>query len=274
MTKPYHLFKYNLRKGDDFTIIAHRGASAYYPENTIPSFEGAIAMGADMVEFDVQLTSDKEVVVFHDEKISRCTGGGRGKITDYNLASLKKLDAGSWFGKNFTNTRIPILAEVLSICKDKIAVNIEIKTEAVSRMFFGGIEEKCLKIVEHSGMREHVVFSSFDPRAIMHLKQIDNSVTAAVLFEKKLYGSQLPSAIVESVGADAFNCSRTEFNKKWLVNTKSHHIPVNIYTVNDAKTMKRFLSMGVDGIFTNNPDILKKVAADVKHQQKDKDGRP
>ena len=73
MSKPYHLFKYNLRKGDDFTIISHRWASAYYPENTLPSFEGAIALGADMVELDVQLSSDKEVVVFHDEKISRCT---------------------------------------------------------------------------------------------------------------------------------------------------------------------------------------------------------
>ena len=141
MGKPYHLFKYNLREGDDFTIIAHRGASAYYPENTLPSFEGAIAMGADMVELDVQLTSDKEVVVFHDEKISRCTDG-RGKIADHTLAKLKKLDAGSWFDKKFQNTRIPTLAEVLGVCKNKIAVNIEIKTEAVSKMFFGGIEEK------------------------------------------------------------------------------------------------------------------------------------
>jgi len=186
--KPYHLFKYNFREGDDFTIIAHRGASAYYPENTIPSFEGAIAMGADMVEFDVQLTQDKEVIVFHDEKISRCTDG-RGRAADHTLASLKKLDAGSWFNKNFTNTKVPALAEVLSLCKNKIAVNIEIKTEAVGKMFFGGIEEKCLKIVDQYGMNDHVVFSSFDPRAIMHLKQIDNNVTAAVLFDKNLYGS-------------------------------------------------------------------------------------
>jgi len=88
MGRPYHLFKYNHRDGDEFTIIAHRGASAYYPENTLPSFEAAIEMGADMVELDVQLTSDKEVVVFHDEKISRCTDG-RGKIADYTLAELK-----------------------------------------------------------------------------------------------------------------------------------------------------------------------------------------
>ena len=263
MTKPYHLFKYNLREGDDFTIIAHRGASAYFPENTIPAFKGAIAMGADMVELDVQLTSDKEVVVFHDEKISRCTDG-RGKIADHTLAELKKLDAGSWYDKKFQNTRIPSLAEALSVCKNKIAANIEIKTEAVSKMFFGGIEEKCLKIVEQAGMRKHVVFSSFDPRAIMHLKQIDNAVTVAVLFEKKRYGSKLPSDIIESLGADAFNCSNTEFNNEWLTNVKLNNIPVNIYTINDAKDMRRFLNMGVSGIFTNNPDILKREVADIK----------
>ena len=265
MGKPYHLFKYNRCDGDNFTIIAHRGASAYYPENTNPSFEAAIAMGADMVELDVQLTSDKEVVVFHDEKISRCTDG-KGKISDYTLASLKRLDAGSWFDKKFKNTRIPTLSEVLDICKNRIAVNIEIKTEAVSRMFFGGIEEKCLKIVEHSGMREHVIFSSFDPRAIMHLKQIDNTAAVAVLFEKKHYGSKLPAEVMDSVGADAFNCSASELNKKWLANIKAKNIPVNVYTVNDEKNMKKFLNMGVSGIFTNKPDVLKKVLDDRKKQ--------
>ena len=263
MNKPYHLSKYNPRSDDDFTTIAHRGASAYYPENTLPSFEGAIAMGADMVEIDVQFTSDKEVVIFHDEKVLRCTDG-QGKIADHTLAELKKLDAGSWFDKKFQNARIPTLAEVLGVCKNKIVVNIEIKTESVSKMFFGGIEEKCLKIVKQNGMNDHVVFSSFDPRAIMHLKQIDNNVTVAVLFDKKHYGSKLPSDIIESMGADAFNCSSSEFNRKWLANVHLNNIPVNIYTVNDAKNMRRFINMGVSGIFTNKPDILKRVAADIK----------
>lgn len=270
MGKPYYLFKYNLRKCDDFTVIAHRGASAYYPENTLPSFEGAIAMGADMVELDVQFTSDKEVVVFHDEKISRCTNG-RGKIANHTLAELRKLDAGSWFDKKFQNTRIPTLSEVLDVCKNKIAVNIEIKTEAVSKMFLGGIEEESLKIVERSGMNGHVVFSSFDPLAIMHLRQIDDNVTVAVLFEKKHYGSKLPSDIIESVGADAFNCSGSEFNHKWLANVKLNNIPVNIYTVNDTKNMKRFINMGVSGIFTNKPDILRSVVADIQQMQKSED---
>lgn len=267
MSKPYHLFKPNHCDGDNFTIIAHRGASAYYPENTLPAFEAAIAMGADMVELDVQLSSDKEVVVFHDEKLSRCTNA-RGKICDYTMTQLNKLDAGIRFDKKFKNIRIPTLAEVLEICKDRIAVNIEIKTKAVGQTFFGGIEEKCLHIVEHSGMRKDVVFSSFDPRAIMHLKQIDGNVPVAVLFEKKHYGSRLPSDVVESVGADAFNCSASDLSKKWLVNLKSNNIPVNVYTVDDVKKMTKFLEMGVNGIFTNKPDILKKVLAEQTRKSK------
>ena len=258
MRKPYHLFKYDLQKGDEFTIIAHRGASAYYPENTIPSFEGAIALGADMVELDVQLTADKEVVVFHDEKISRCTDG-RGRIADYTLAQLKKLDAGSWYGKKYKNTRIPTLPEVLRLCKNKIAVNIEIKTEAVSKNIVGGIEEKCLEIVEHTGMKKHVVFSSFDPRAIGHLKKIDRTVSTAMLFARKIYRSQLPSDIMVSTGADAFNCSFSELNRRWLADLKFNNIPVHIYTVNDVRRMRRLLKIGVSGIFTNKPDVLKKV---------------
>lgn len=267
--RPYHLFKYNNSESDNFTAIAHRGASAYYPENTMISFEGAIAMGADMVELDVQLTRDGEVVVFHDEKLSRCTNG-KGKISDYTLVELKKLDAGSWLDKKYKSAKIPTLEEVLKLCRGKIAVNIEIKTEAVRENIKGGIEEKSLKIVEQSGMREHIVFSSFDPRALKHLKQIDSSAATAVLFGKKRYGSKLPAQIMDLLAADAFNCSQDELSKKWFTNIKANNIPVNIYTVNDKKNMRRFLEMGVSGIFTNKPDILKRVLTDIRQAQEQK----
>lgn len=263
MGMPYHLFKYNKSDSDNFTTIAHRGASAYYPENTMISFEGAIARGADMVELDVQLSRDGEVVVFHDEKLSRCTNG-KGKISDYKLVELKKLDAGSWFGREYKGAKIPTLDEALNLCRDKIAVNIEIKTEAVDKNIRNGIEEKCLKVVGQNSMREHIVFSSYDPRALKHLKEIDSSVATAVLFEKGYYGSKFPSEIIELLGADAFNCSKNELSKKWLMNLKLNNIPVNIYTVNDKKNMRRFLELGVSGIFTNKPDILKMVVENIK----------
>ena len=274
MFQPYHLFKYNTRGGEGceahnvstvspFTIIAHRGASAYYPENTIASFKGAIAMGADMVELDVQMTLDGEVVVFHDEEIKRCTNG-RGRIADYALANLKKLDAGSWFDEKFRGAEIPMLADVLSLCKDRIAVNIEIKTEAVKEEIMGGIEEKCLQIVNKIGMREHVVYSSFSPLVLRHLRQLDSKTPIAVLFEKKYYDAKLPSEIVISLKGNTFNCSRRELNRTWLADLKQHGIPVNVYTVNDEKSMKRFYAQGVDGIFTNRPDILRKVLDDLQ----------
>ena len=266
MLKPYHLFKYHPIEDDDFTVIAHRGASAYYPENTLVSFEGAIALGADMVELDVQLTSDGKVIVFHDEEISRCTNG-RGRIAGHTLAELQKLDAGRWFDDKFHGEKIPMLADVLAVCKNKVAVNIEIKTEAVTGALVGGIEEKSLQIVDQAGMRGHVVFSSFDPRAILHLKLIDRQMPAAVLFEKKHYGSQFPSEIVASLGVDAFNCSQRELGKRWLADLKHHGIPVNVYTVNDEKNMRRLLMMAVNGIFTNRPDTLKSVLEDFREKR-------
>lgn len=272
MYKPFHLFKYPTVGNpgvNEFTIIAHRGASAYYPENTLASFEGAAALGADMVELDVQLTSDGEVVVFHDEKISRCTNG-RGRIADHTLAELRTLDAGSWFDKRFRDEKIPTLAEVLHLCRGRIAVNIEVKTEAVADGVSGGIEEKCLRTVDRAGMRGHVVFSSFDPRAILHLKAIDAETPVAVLYQKKYYGQQLPSAIVSSLHADAFNCSARELDKGWLADLNDHAIPVNVYTVNEEKKMARWLALGIRGIFTNHPDVLKRVLEDFRWTQKSK----
>jgi glycerophosphoryl diester phosphodiesterase len=265
MFRPYHQFLHKKTRGGSgkqpCTVIAHRGASAYYPENTLASFAGAIDMGADMVELDVQLTDDGEVVVFHDAKISRCTNG-RGPLKSHTLARLKELDAGGWFHEKFRGEKIPTLAEVLSLCRGRIAVNIEIKTEAVGQTIAGGIEEKCLKMVERCGMRRHVVFSSFDPRAISHIRQIDKRAPVAVLFDKKIDNGRLPSEIVVALGADAFNCSRRELTVKRHTDLKAHNIPVNVYSPNDEEEMRRLVSRGVNGIFTDRPDILRRVLED------------
>ena len=256
MYRGYHLFKYIQEPGDHFTVIAHRGASAYFPENTLAAFQGAIDLKADMVEMDIQLTADGEVVVFHDEIITRCTGGG-GRIADHTLVQLKKLDAGSWFSEEFRGEKIPTLTEALNLCRDKIAVNIEIKTEAVTDVVSGGIEEKCLAKVHSAGLQEHVVFSSFDPRALLHLKQIEDSAPTAVLYERKYYGSKLPSQILAMFGAAAFNCSLKELGGKWLADLQTNRIPFNVYTVNDEKNMLKLLDWNTGGIFTNRPDLLR-----------------
>lgn len=241
--------------GDDFIVIAHRGASAYYPENTMAAFKAAFEMDAEMIELDVMITKDGVPVVFHDRTLNKKTNG-TGPVKNYRLDQLKELDAGSWFDKKFAGEPIPTLEEVLEFAAGKIALNIEIKTEAVTDELYEGLEEKSLKLVRKYGMENHVIFSSFDYRAVEHLKKLDPEISVALLYNKKSSEKMLPSELVEKYGVDAFNCSYEQLNKKRLKNLKEHGIPAFIYTVNKKRVMRKLLNKGVQGIFTDKPDLL------------------
>jgi len=258
MGKPYHLLTYNRQEGRNVTVIAHRGASAYYPDNTLISIEGAIEMEADMAEIDVLLTRDGVPVVIHNERLSRLSGG-HGRVAHYTLQELKKLDFG-YSKKGFTGEQIPTLDEVLSLCKNTIALNIEIKPGAVQELVNGGVEEKCVELVYYHDMEKHVVFSGFDPRVFLNLHIIDPDIATAVLYDGRYYPENLkPSQIAEHLRVDAFNCSTRELSAEWMDDLKGADIPVNVYTVNSEKAMDRFLDMGVSGLFTNRPDMLLRV---------------
>lgn len=110
-------------------IFAHRGASAYVPENTLPAFENAVDIGADGVELDIHLSRDGRLVVIHDEMLDRTTNG-HGFVKDFTLAELKKLDASKTMtNSGFCNLRIPTLGEVYELLADtELLVNVEVKT--------------------------------------------------------------------------------------------------------------------------------------------------
>ncbi len=241
--------------GDGFVVIAHRGASAYYPENTMAAFEGALEMNAEMIELDVMLTKDGVPVAFHDASLEDHTDGS-GELKNYTLNELQKLDAGSWFHPKFSEQKIPTLEEVLAFTSGKISLNIEIKTEAVSDEVRGGVEEKSLELVKKYGMEDHVLFSSFDYRAIAHLKELDPDMPAAILYEKSQSDKKLPSELLSKYSADAFNCSYRQLNTKRFKDIRKHNIPVFVYTVDRPSRMRKLLKMNVTGIFTNKPDVL------------------
>lgn len=248
--------------GDGFVNIAHRGASAYFPENTMAAFRGALEMQAEMIELDVMLSKDGVPVVFHDAKLNHHTDGS-GPVNAYTLAELKKLDAGSWFNDEFAGEPIPTLEEVLKFAKDKIVLNIEIKAEAITDELQGGVEEKSLQLVKKYKMEGHILFSSFDYRAAEHLKQLQPNIPVALLYEKRQSAGRSPSKLVADYKADAFNCSRRQLTKEWIEDLKSLNIPVFVYTVDQPKRMRSLISRGVSGIFTNKPDVLRDVASDL-----------
>lgn len=245
-----------------FYTIAHRGASAYYPENTMSAFKAAVDMKADMIELDVLLSKDNIPVVFHDERLDEKTNGS-GLVCDHTLSDLKKHDAGSWFDTKFKNERIPTLREVLEFSRNRILVNIEIKPEVVTGNEKSGIVELVLNLVEELGMEEGVIISSFDYRVLERLSKRETNIKSALLYERKQSYSREPSSLAKDYKIDAFNCSRQQLTDNWVLQLNNNKIPFFIYTVNDELTMKSLIQVGAKGIFTDKPDVLNKVVEEV-----------
>ncbi|MEO1023744.1 MAG: glycerophosphodiester phosphodiesterase family protein, partial [Bacteroidota bacterium] len=141
---------------DHFVVIAHRGASAYAPENTMAAFRIAVDMNAEMIELDVLLSGDGVPVAIHEDQLDRTTDT-TGLTSQFTLETLQSVDAGSWFSADFAGEPVPTLDEVLRYCSGKISVNIEIKHEAVTNDVEGGIEEKVINLVKRYGMEHHVI---------------------------------------------------------------------------------------------------------------------
>jgi glycerophosphoryl diester phosphodiesterase len=248
------------------TVIAHRGASAHYPENTMAAFKGALKANADMIEFDVMLSADGVPVVFHDRNLNAHTNG-KGPVKEHTLSELKKLDAGSWFDARFSNEKIPTLEEVLEWASKKIALNIEIKPSATANSA-DLIVTKCLDFVRKYEMQKHVLFSSFDYEAVKKLKEMEDSVSTAIVYNRSKSPKSPPHELIEEYRADAFNCNFWELTKRRKNDLQQHGIPHFIYTVDEPKEMIQLLQAGVTGIFTNKPALLIEVAKTYQENMK------
>ncbi len=246
---------------DGFTLIAHRGASGYAPENTLIAVRRAMEMRAEMVEVDILLSKDGIPVLLHDPSLDRTTNG-TGVVSDLTLDELKLLDAGSWFDVQFAGEQIPTVDELLALCKGKMALNLEIKTQAVTDTLEGGVVGKVVELVRKHGMERNVIFSSFDPRAIVQLKAIAPDIAGAILYDNRLYNNAHPVDIVAELGADAFNCNWRQVRASLVDSLHQAGVQVNVYTVNADTLMHKMLDMGVDGIFTDYPDVLLQVLRD------------
>lgn len=230
-------------------IIAHRGYSSEFPENTLASFAGAFDIGADYIELDVQITKDGEIVVFHDDSLKRITGID-GKIADYTYEELQQLDAGSWFDASFTGEKIPALSKALELA---VQNNGKIYLELKDIGEVEGFEEAVLEVTKQCGMTDKCIFASFRYDYLAHLKEIDASVqilynttsgktTLAEEFPADYYGLYIESATAETVKA-LHGAGKKAF----------------VWTVNTPAEMTQVQAMGIDGIVTNYPGRAKVV---------------
>lgn len=244
-----------LRLGERPRVIAHRGFSGIAPENTLAALRAAMEIGADMVEFDVGLTSDGAVVLLHDETLERTTNG-HGTLARTAWEDIRELDAGSWFSAEFADERVPLLDDALSLLRDQVLVNIEIKGEAVTDHAQGGIADRVLELVRRNEMLDQVILSSFDPRALKHARQLERRVKTASLFEPGIHGRMGPVEVMRDADSNGFNIAGSRLKKKMVCDSHRYGRPLAVYTVNDEKSAEKLVEMGVHAFFTDRPDVL------------------
>lgn len=228
-------------------ILAHRGASALAPENTAVSFQLAIDMGADGVEFDVQMTRDSKLVVIHDETVDRTTNS-RGYVKDFTLKEIKQLDAGVFFSQKYKGEKILSLEETLEIVKDCNLINIELKNGLIQ---YPHLEESILQEVQSSHLDEKVILSSFNHFSIHKITQIAPHIMTGILYMAVLYN---PWDYARQLGAKAIHPYYPGITGNMIQQSHEKGIKVNVYTVNQERDIAEMTKAGVDTIITDYPD--------------------
>ena len=233
------------------TIIqAHRGASAYRPENTLAAFSLAIEQKADGIELDVHLSKDGEVVVAHDERLERVSNG-KGLINDHTLAELKQLD----FSKLFPEQgpcRIPTLAEVYALVKPTpLMVNIELKT---TELLYPGLCEKLTALAHEYAMEERIIYSSFNHYSLLEIKKHKPEAKTGLLYQLGMVDPWVYANYVKAYAIHPHYYVIAALPET-VANCHDNGVKVNVWTVDDPEAIKQMIKCGVDGIITNKPDV-------------------
>jgi glycerophosphoryl diester phosphodiesterase len=229
-------------------IVAHRGASAYEPENTLRSFELAIKMGANCLECDVRLSADGHIVVIHDATVNRTTNG-YGKVSKMTLDELRKLDAGK-------GEKIPLLSEVIELCKKNgTELFIEIKTAKIVK--------KLVEVIRESGYEKCYVISFLFSALRKFHEQMPQYKIGFLSHSWKV----LTMWLAKRYFAD-FICPRADLLTKRAVK-KFHQAGFSIFawTVNTLNEAEKISSLGVAAIGTDRPDLIRAVLKGEPYKQ-------
>lgn len=235
--------------------FAHRGASHEAPANTLAAFRRAFDLGADGIEFDVQLSKDGQVVVIHDFSVDATTDG-HGLVCEKTLAELKALDAGIRFDPTFVGERIPTLQELIEAIGHHLLLNIELKTTSLRGE---GLAEAVVPMIEDNHLLDRVVVSSFNPLAIRRVRRLNPSIPIGLLcsldqpiFLRRAWFRHL-------VQPEALHPNHVAVGQEYMRWAKKRDYRVHVWTADDPNDMRQLMQLGVDIIITNRPDLLRDV---------------
>lgn len=254
-------------------IIGHRGACAYYPENTEISFIKGLEQGAEMFEFDVRLTKDGYPVVMHDNKLSRIAGRP-GYASQRTWKFLSQLDVGSWKGKKFAGTRLSLLDDIFKLVAPQVPLNLEMKfSRGTTAEQSRPLVEKVVSIIKDLGLTRRVLVSSFCHEALPVMNELEPEIMTARLYEAKagplgkneleyLKNQPLRRRIKEGdlpFKGRMMCLHHSLATEQFVKEVNKLGGGILCWTVDDPDDMRRLASYGVTGIISNKPDLLKKV---------------
>ena len=236
-------------------VIGHRGFAAAAPENTMPSFEKALAQNVDYIELDVQLSADRQIIVCHDPNLLRLTGENV-ELSSLTLDELRRLDFGSWYSPEYTGTTIPTLAEVLDRIKDtEVRLYLELKDIGADPEF----PQAVLQLVQEKGMMQQCVFASFNYDYILQIKKMDQD--AEILLNTDSSEVTLPA----NYPADYYGVYYMSLSPELVNAIHVRGASVFVFSVEGTDQMKAVIQMGADGICSNTPDLAQTVLSNMEY---------
>ncbi|MCT2593891.1 glycerophosphodiester phosphodiesterase [Streptomyces sp. N2-109] len=265
------------RPGDTPLVLAHRGASAYAPENTLAAVDKAAELGIRWVENDVQRTRDGELIVMHDTTLDRTTDveevfpdRAPWNVSDFSAAEVARLDAGSWFSDSYAGARVPTLRQYLR----KVGANhqkllLEIKRPAL----YPGIEADTLEELGNEGwlgrghVRSKLVIQSFDAESVSAVHSLKPAVKTGFLGTPAVGELREYARFTDQINPNYATVTQEYVDAVHAVKGV-HGKPLEVFTwtVNDAPTARAMAETGVDGIITNYPDVVRDAMA---HESQD-----
>lgn len=218
-------------------VIGHRGAMGYEPENTLRSFQKAIALGVDVIELDVHLSKDNELIVIHDENVDRTTNG-KGYVKDSTMIELKRLVVDK-------NEKVPTLQEVFDLVKKKAIIDIEIKAE--------NCEKPLVDVIKKNKMIDKIIISSFNIKFLKNIKKINRKIKTGLLYYGEIK-DQIENA--KKIGCKLFLPNYKFVDGEIVKKTHKAGMKIMVWNLEDKDDIKNMIGFGVDGIASNKPDII------------------
>ena len=242
------------------SIISHRGANTYAPQNTIPAFKKSLEIGVDGFETDVHCTKDGKLIICHNYTVDE-TSNGTGKVEEMTFDELRKLDFGSYFSSEFAGTQLPTIDEFLecSVSDEIKIMNIEIKAPENGDIT---IADKTIAAVKEHGLFDKLLISSFSPEILVQCKKVDKNCKTGFLYspQNKICYTQMLfnyAGFLKEIGCEYSHPHFSLVNEHYVKKLHQNGIGVNPWTVDTVARANRLKKIGCDGIITNCPDLIK-----------------